>query len=201
MEDHQHIKELQNGNEKALQFLYEQYAEGIYNTILGFVKNQEDAEELLQDVFVIVYDKAVNFKFDSAVSTWMYRIAVNKSLDFLRKKKAQKRFGIFTAIYRKDETEPRSELVEAMHPGIKQEQKEEAQLLFKLIDDLSEKQRVAFTLTQIDGRPQEEVAEIMETSRKAIESLVKRAKENLKKSLINHYPERGNAKINTSKKI
>ncbi len=201
MEDHQYIKELQNGNEKALQFLYEQYAEGIYNTILGFVKNQEDAEELLQDVFVIVYDKAVNFKFDSAVSTWMYRIAVNKSLDFLRKKKAQKRFGIFTAIYRKDETEPRSELVEVMHPGIKQEQKEESLLLFKLIDELSMKQKVAFTLTQIDGRPQEEVAEIMETTRKAIESLVKRAKENLKKSLINHYPERGKAKKNTSKKI
>lgn len=201
MEDRQHIKDLQKGNEKALQFLYEQYAEGIYNTILGFVKSQEDAEELLQDVFVIVYDKAADFNFESAVNTWMYRIAVNKSLDFLRKKKAQKRFGIFTSIYRKDESEVRSELVEVVHPGIQQEQKEEAQLLFKLIDGLSEKQKVAFTLTQIEGRTQEEVAKIMDTSRKAVESLVKRAKENLKKSLINHYPERGKMQINTSKKI
>ncbi len=190
LEDYYHIKELQKGNENALKPLYEKHSTNIFNVILGFVKVTEDAEEILQDVFVIVFDKSADFQFYSAVNTWMYRIAVNKSLDFLRKKKAQKRFGFFTAIYKKDEIEPRAELLEPMHPGIQQEQKEEMILLYSLIDQLTEKQKVAFVLTQLDGRAQNEVAEIMEISRKAVESLVKRAKENLKKSLIHYYPER-----------
>ena len=191
MEDHQYIKEIQEGKERALRLLYEKYSIQIFNTILTFVKQKESAEELLQDVFITVYDKAYDFKFNSAVSTWIYKIAINKSLDFLRKKKAKKRFGIFTAIYRKEETEPRPELVEKTNPGIQQEQKEEAKLLLKLINNLPEKQKVAFILTQVDGKTQKEVAEIMDISRKAVESLIRRAKDNLKKTLILHYPERG----------
>lgn len=191
MEDNECIKELIIGSRAALQILYKRHSDRIFNTIIGFVKNKEDAEEVLQDVFVAVFKDAKKFQFNSAVSTWMYRIAVNKSLDFIRKGKAQKRFGIFTNIYRKGEDEPRAELVEIIHPGIQQEQKEEAILLFRHIDLLSENQKVAFVLTQIEGYPQKEVAEIMNLSRKSIESLVKRAKDNLKESLLKYYPERG----------
>jgi RNA polymerase sigma-70 factor (ECF subfamily) len=81
--------------------------------------------------------------------------------------------------------------VDFAHPGVKLENQEDAKLLFKVIDGLSENQKTAFILTQIEDLPQQEVAEIMKITRKAVESLVQRSKANLKKNLANQYPDRG----------
>jgi RNA polymerase sigma-70 factor (ECF subfamily) len=74
---------------------------------------------------------------------------------------------------------------------VKLENQEEAKILFQVIDSLSENQKTAFILTQIEDLPQQEVAEIMKITRKAVESLVQRAKANLKKELEKKYPNRG----------
>ncbi|MEP1034781.1 RNA polymerase sigma factor [Ekhidna sp.] len=185
------LKSIAHGSEQALEKVYNHYCDKVYNTILSYTKNSEDADELLQDVFVTVYKTAKSFKFNSSISTWIYRIAVNKSLDFLRKKNSQKRKGFFTSLYVKDSAEVKYESTDFVHPGVKLENKEEAKLLFRTIDKLSENQKTAFILTQIEGLPQMEVADIMKQSRKSVESLVQRAKANLKKELEKFYPERG----------
>lgn len=59
----------------------------MYNTALGYLKNVEEAEEVTQDVFVTIFSKAKTFKGKSKVSTWIYRIAINKSLNLINKKK------------------------------------------------------------------------------------------------------------------
>lgn len=179
------------GSQYALQQLYEAYSSKVYNTIISYTKNEEDAEELLQDVFVTVFNTSSKFRFDSKVSTWVYRIAVNKSLDFLRKKKSVKRQGIFTSLYKKGTSEVIIEPVDFVHPGVKMENAENAKLLFRVIGELSENQKTAFILTQLEGLPQKEAAEIMKVSTKSVESLVQRAKSNLKKSLEKYFPERG----------
>ncbi|MFT6895513.1 MAG: RNA polymerase sigma factor (sigma-70 family), partial [Algoriphagus sp.] len=171
--------------------LYDRYSAKVYNTLLSYTKNAEDAEELLQDVFLTIYNSAASYRSESKVSTWVYRVSVNKSLDFLRKKNSQKRFGIFSSLYRKDSVEILYESVDFAHPGVKLENQEDAKLLFKVIDGLSENQKTAFILTQIEDLPQQEVAEIMKITRKAVESLVQRSKANLKKNLANQYPDRG----------
>lgn len=185
------IEAIINGDQTAFEQLYNTYSDRIYNTIISYTKNEEDAQEVLQDVFVTVYRTAKNFKFQSSAGTWVYRIAVNKSLDFLRNKKATKRFGVFKSIYKKDTGELEYEETDFIHPGVKLENKEGSKYLFKAIDALSENQQTAFILTQIEGLPQKEVAEIMKTSSKSVESLIQRAKANLRVELKKYYPERG----------
>jgi len=193
------ILAIAQGSEAALEQLYNHYCDRVFNTLISYTKNEEDADELLQDVFVTIYNTASGFQFNSSVSTWVYRIAVNKSLDFLRKKNSKKRSGIFTSLYVKDSTEVKHEPTDFVHPGVKLENKENAKLLFEAIDVLPENQKTAFILTQVEGLPQKEAAEIMNQSRKGVESLVQRAKSNLKQELEKYFPERGKAKNITSK--
>ncbi|MEO9870758.1 RNA polymerase sigma factor [Ekhidna sp.] len=193
------IKSIAKGDEYALEKLYNEYSSKIYNTAIGYTKSVEDAEEVLQDVFVTIFSTASKFRFDAKVSTWIYRIAVNKSLDFLRKKSSQKRQGIFTSIFKSGTTEILHESVDFVHPGVKLENQENAKLLFSVIDGLAENQKTAFILTQMEGLPQNEVAEIMKISRKAVESLLQRAKSNLRVALEKYYPERGKHFKNTTK--
>ncbi|TRX49028.1 RNA polymerase sigma factor [Fulvivirga sp. M361] len=192
------LKSIALGSEEALEQLYNHYGDRVYNTIISYTKNAEDSEELLHDVFITIYNTARTFQFNSSVSTWIYRITVNKSLDFLRKQKSQKRQGILTSLYVKDTSEIKYESADFVHPGVKLENKEDAKLLFRAIDTLSEHQKTAFILTQIEGLPQKEVAEIMNQTRKSVESLVQRAKVNLRKELEKYYPERGKSKNITS---
>ena len=93
------IKSIALGDELALKELYDAFSDRVFNTLISYTKNEEDADELLQDVFVTIFNMAGSFQFNSSVSTWIYRIAINKSLDFLRKKNSQKRKGFFTSLY------------------------------------------------------------------------------------------------------
>ncbi|MEQ8416649.1 MAG: RNA polymerase sigma factor [Imperialibacter sp.] len=193
------LQAIAQGSEAALEQLYNHYADRVYNTLISYTRNAEDAEELLQDVFVTIFNTASGFQFNSSVGTWVYRIAVNKSLDFLRKQNSQKRKGVFASLYVKDSAEIKYESADFVHPGIQLENRENAKLLFQAIDTLPESQKTAYILTQIEGLPQKEAAEIMNQSAKSVESLVQRAKSNLKNELEKYFPERGKTKNSTSK--
>ncbi|MGL5123500.1 MAG: RNA polymerase sigma factor [Fusobacteriaceae bacterium] len=67
--------------------IFEQYFDKIYYKILGSVKNSEDAEDIAQEVFMSVYKNLKSFRSDSNIYTWIYKIAINKTYDFFRKKK------------------------------------------------------------------------------------------------------------------
>ncbi|MEQ9100078.1 MAG: RNA polymerase sigma factor [Imperialibacter sp.] len=193
------LQAIAQGSEAALEQLYNHYADRVYNTLISYTRNAEDAEELLQDVFVTIFNTASGFQFNSSVGTWVYRIAVNKSLDFLRKQNSQKRKGVFASLYVKDSAEIKYESADFVHPGIQLENRENAKLLFRAIDTLPESQKTAYILTQVEGLPQKEAAEIMNQSAKSVESLVQRAKSNLKNELEKYFPERGKTKNSTSK--
>lgn len=77
------------------------------------------------------------------------------------------------------------------HPGIISENKEKAAVLFKAIESLPEKQRIAFTLIKVQGMNYEEACEIMQQNIKAVESLITRAKTNLQKTLESYYNKKG----------
>jgi RNA polymerase sigma factor (sigma-70 family) len=192
------IKEIAEGDQGSLEALYRQYSEVVYNTLISYTKNAEDAEELLQDVFISVFDTAHKFRFDSSVSTWIYRVTVNKALDFLRKKNAAKRKSTFSSLYRKDSAELQYDQSDFDHPGVQMENIEDARYLFHAVSGLSDNQKTVFILTQIEKLPQQEVAEIMKITRKAVESLLQRAKANLKLILEKHYPERVKSKTTAS---
>jgi RNA polymerase sigma-70 factor (ECF subfamily) len=156
----------------------------VYNLALSFLQNTEDAEDITQEVFIEVYNSFYKFNGNSTISTWIYRITVNKALDFIRKKKRKKRFSIINRLFATEEFDIESnQIAHFDHPGVLMEQKENARLIFKLIDELKENQKTAFILFHLEDLSQKQIAEIMGISTKAVELLVRRAKLKLKEKL------------------
>ena len=73
-------------NQERFQILYNQYKVLVYNVALHYLQNTQDAEEITQDVFIQVYNSLENFNEKSSLKTWIYRISINKSLDFIKHK-------------------------------------------------------------------------------------------------------------------
>jgi RNA polymerase sigma-70 factor (ECF subfamily) len=167
-----------------LRELYDTHSKRVFNTVLSIVQNTGDAEEITQDVFLHIHRSIHKFKGESSITTWIYRIAVNHSVDFLRYKRRKKRWAIFV----RDDTPP--DVPDFHHPGVALEQKENAAILFKAIDRLPDSQKTAIVLSLVEELPQKEIAEIMRSSVGAVESLIQRAKSNLRKELENFYPDR-----------
>lgn len=86
------IASLIDGDREAYRHLIESYQENIIRVCKGFTGNQEDAEDLAQDVFIQLYKSASSLRGEARLSTWLYRVAVNKSLNYLRSAKARKTF-------------------------------------------------------------------------------------------------------------
>ncbi len=178
------ISRVSQGDRSVFSEIVEQWQKMVYNTALSIVQLEADAEDITQDVFIDVFEKLDKFRGESQLSTWIYRITVNRSLDFEKKKKRQKNGGLLKQIFSvKAEDEP----VNFNHPGVLLDNKEKAAALFKALKKLPESQRVAFTLHKVEGLPYQEVADIMQTSLYAVESLMVRAKAGLKKLLESYY--------------
>lgn len=170
--------------EAQFKSVYDEFKQLVYNLALSYVQNTEDAQDITQEVFVKVfqhYDK--HNPAAASIKTWIYRITINHSLDFLRSKKTKKRLGFITSLFQKESGEPISDAAHFDHPGVVAEDKEELGYLFAAINELPENQKTALILTRIEDRPQKEVAEIMNTSVKAVEALLQRAKQALTKKL------------------
>ncbi len=171
---------LRQGDEKAFDYLVQNHQVRVYNVCLGLLGNAEDAEDTAQEVFVEVFRSVSGFKAESKLSTWIYRIATSKSLDLMRSRKRKKRFAFISSLYGAGSNTPRMEHPDFIHPGIQLENKEMAGHLLKAIEQLPENQKVAFTLHKIEGLSYQETGEVMETSLSSVESLLLRAKQNIK---------------------
>lgn len=177
---------LQQGDESAFKKLVDEWQNMVYNTAISIVQNEDDADDITQEVFIQVYQSVSSFKGESKFSTWLYRVTVSKALDHEKKKKRKKRFGFVQSLFGGD-GEEQVHAVEFNHPGVQMEKKEKASELFNALKKLPDKQRIAFTLHKLEGQSYQEVAEIMNTSLYAVESLMSRAKINLKKELNSYY--------------
>jgi len=187
LNDNQIIPQLKEGNEMAFKELVDTFQEKVLNTCLGFVPNKHDAEDIVQDVFIEVFRSIGKFRGDSKLSTWIYRISTTKCLEHIRAKKRQKRKSFFQSLIGMHENADRIKVYDFNHPGVLLENQERAKVLYEAIEKLPENQRVAFTLHKLEGLSYQEITEIMETSLSSVESLMFRAKKNLKKSLGDFY--------------
>jgi RNA polymerase sigma factor (sigma-70 family) len=180
------IQQLREGDELAFKSLVTNYQDLVFNTALGIVQNSEDAEDVAQEVFIQVYRSIDQFKGDARLSTWIYRITTTKALDHIRSRKRKKRFAFITSLFG-----PNDELVhdpvDFQHPGVALDRKEQAALLFQMIAQLPENQKVAFTLHKTEELSYQEIADVMQLSVSAVESLLFRARQNLRKLLEKYY--------------
>ncbi len=177
------IQNLKQQNEEAFSVLVKQYQDQVVNTCFGFVHDKEDARDLAQEVFVEVYHSIRKFREESGLGTWLYRIAVNKSLDFILRKNRKKRFGIHMRVGKLDATDQVDLAARVDNPHAQLEEKERFVLLREAIARLPKNQRIAITLQKFEECPSAKIAEIMNTSVAAVESLLHRAKANLYQQL------------------
>ena len=185
MEERDLINLLKQRDRDAFKKVVEAWQDMVFNTALGILQNEEDAEDTAQEVFIQVFESIDTFKEEAKLSTWIYRITVSKSLDHIRKKKAKKRLSFLKSLFKED-----GEVIEPpdfLHPGIKLENKENAKALFKAMEKLPATQKTAFVLNKMEGLSYQEVGEIMEISASAVDSLLQRGRQNLKKDLKTQF--------------
>jgi len=180
-DDHDILRQIAEGDGHAFDLLYEKYSLYVYNLTLNYLQNSIWAEEATQETFIKVYRSAHNFKFQSSVKTWLYRITINNCINFQKKENKKRSLPLM------DDSQ---EVKHFDHPGVILENKERTQLLFAAIEKLSSNQKASFILAYIDQMPQREIADVMELSVKAVESLLQRAKSNLRNILKEMYFER-----------
>lgn len=186
MNERELISLLKKKDREAFKIIVETWQDMVYNTALGILQNEGDAEDTAQEVFIEVYESISSFKEESKFSTWLYRITVSKSMDHIRKKKRKKRFAFIQSLYGKNDG-AMIEPPDFFHPGVSLENKENASALFKAIEKLSSNQKLAFVLSKIEGLSYIEIGEIMKLSDSAVDALLQRAKKNLQASLKEYY--------------
>ena len=167
----------------TFQEIYIQFNKSIFNLCLNYLQNKEDAEEVTQDTFVAVHTSLHSFKENSQLSTWIYRITINQCLDFIKAKKRKKRFAIFIELFKQNNEEINHGSSSFDHPGVLLEQKETISRIFSCINKLPNFQKTALILSKLENKSQKEIAEIMNSTPKAVESLIQRAKKNLSEKL------------------
>ncbi|GGG59071.1 RNA polymerase sigma factor [Bizionia arctica] len=188
MTENDFIENLKNKRQDAYGMLIENFQNKVFATCLSFVPNREDAEDIAQEVFIEVFNSIHKFKGDSKLSTWIYKITTNKCLEFIRKRNTKKRFAFLQSITGNgmplDKT---NYFTEMNHPGIQLENKETSETLYYAINKLPETQKVVYTLHKIDCLSYQEISDVIDKSVSSVESLMFRAKNNLKKLLYNYY--------------
>ncbi len=177
------IEQLQKGNENAFRQLVDEYQQMVFRTCLGIVHDTEDADDIAQEVFIEAYQSIYKFRANSKISTWLYRIAVNKSLNFLR---ANKRKRLFQSI-NKSTPEIPDDNNNLGQPHEKMLEQQRKKIMDNAIDSLPKNQRTAFVLNKVEELSYKEISEIMELSISSVESLLFRAKKNLQKKLLACY--------------
>jgi RNA polymerase sigma-70 factor (ECF subfamily) len=170
-----------DGDQEAFRIFVDAHKNKVLRICFGFVRNREEAEDIAQEVFFKVYRGASGFRGRSAVSTWLYRITVNCSLNHIRKAKSKAWPAWTNPSVGADELDYIAGSDEPADLAL--ERHERRKLLRDALDKLPHNQRTAFTLHGIEGLSYEEISRIMDCSLSAVESRIHRAKLNLKKHL------------------
>jgi len=178
---------LKSGNQDAFKECVETFQEKVLNTCYHFLHDRLDAEDISQEVFLEVHRSIKYFREEAQLSTWVYRIAVNKSLDFLRKRNRKKRFANIISLFSVKGHETDILIKDRRTPLSNIEQKERIRILDQAIDRLPENQKIVIVLRRFEGLSNKEIAYIMDTSVSAVDSLFHRAKTKLYNNLYKYF--------------
>jgi RNA polymerase sigma-70 factor (ECF subfamily) len=175
MNEKEIIREILKGNTDKFSYFVEKYENQIFNLCLSIVKNKDDALDLTQEAFLLAYKNLKNFKGKSSFSTWIYRIAYNLSINFVKRK------GEFLTILDRDEEDLEFQIEDKTSSIWEEIEKEER---MKIIEDclnkLKDSDRVIIELREIENLSYEEISEILSLPIGTIKSRLFRAREHLK---------------------
>lgn len=187
MTDQELVKAIGNGNRQASRELVMVYQPLVFSVIRHFSQHEADLEDMAQEVFLEVFRSLKSFRNDSSLATWIYRIAFTRGLNQVRKNKRRWFFERPETSFGTDEMERTPEAINEQDASVPFQNQEREKVLKLALSRLPDTQRIAFILSKYEGKSNQQIAEIMDTSIKAVESLQHRAKQSLRKLLSSYY--------------
>lgn len=160
------------------QIFFETEKDKVYSLCYRYLQQQQEAEDAVQEIFVKVYFKKDKFREEAQITTWLYRITVNHCLDLLKSKKRKHYFSQLSHFFSAE-----TDKIPDQNNSKSLEEKQGLAKLHNQLNRLPEKQLTVIVLNKLEGIPLTKVAEIMNTSYKAAESLLQRGKQNLQKMM------------------
>lgn len=172
-------------NKISIEKIVDDYYQKIYKLSFFYLKDKQESEEITQDIFLKVIKKLSTFKGQANIYTWIYRIASNTLINYLKRKKLVRFLSLDTISIKGEHLNDLSELDPVIHLEINETKNTQIEQLEKAINLLSNKEKKAFYLFFYNNLKQKEIAQIMKTSKSAVESLIHKAKKKIKKNLKN----------------
>lgn len=185
MDEKRIIADAAEGDQEAFRQLVEVYQDRVFGHVLSMVSRRDVAEDLTQEIFVKAFFALPRFKRDSAFFTWIYRIASNHCLDFLRKKR-----GIEQPLDAPLGDEESFSLADTLAAPVRERPEagvENEAALASLLDELDPEQKLILVLRELEGYSYEELTEMMECPLNTVKSRLNRAREALKALYVQKY--------------
>ncbi len=187
MDDKLLIKGIIRNHDPSFRALIEKYKRLIFGSAYRIVRNTSDAEDICQEVFLEVFKSIHKLRNEDDLSGWLFKIAKNKSISLLRKRNPAKAYTAedihcsitqnkINKIYPEEDT-----------PAMLMENDEARLVMFQAIDCLPDKQKRVLLMHKFEDYSQKEICEALNLSQASVESLIYRAKSNLRKSLYSYF--------------
>lgn len=191
MEDNQLIHGILSKDPEVLEYLVKNHQDKIYRLCLQYVHNDEEAQDIVQEVFITVIEKIENFRGESKFSTWLYSVTVFTAIGYLRKKQRKKEssFDELTLNNQEKEVSQKDVLSNDPLPEDSTLQKEARMILYQAIDELPLDYKTVFILKELEGLSIKEIQQSVPLSEPAIKTRLHRARLHLRSKLSGYFPE------------
>jgi len=166
------IKQAAQGDARAFEAIYRSFSSLVYNVSFRILGNQQDAQEVTQDVFINIHRKLSIFRFDSSLKTWIYRITVNTSINYGKKRTREKK----QTLPLDEQWQLTANIDEADEPMNKEFNKT---VIEKLLNSLNADQRACLVLRSVEGLSYQEISEALNININTVRTRIKRAREAL----------------------
>ena len=180
-EDTQWIEHSLSGVREAFDCLVRKYQNRLYNGMVHFLRDETEAEDVVQESFVLAYTRLSKFRGQSSFYTWLYRIAINAAISRGRKKRP--RVSLERDLGDAGVGMPGHD----PQPGARIDEQERADQLQAALGRLSEEHRLVLVLRELDGMGYEDIAQILDTPVGTVRSRLHRARHQLKEELATYF--------------
>jgi RNA polymerase sigma-70 factor (ECF subfamily) len=176
------IERALGGDQKAYRLLTEKHQEAVYHIVFKIVRDSEAASDLVQETFMKAFASLSSYRSEFRFSTWLYNIAANSSIDYLRKRRINL-LSLDKELETKDGTIGFEVADYSFHPGLTLERKEQRFSIEQAIEALPEKYRQVIVYRHKDDKSYEEIADLLGIPVGTVKARIFRARELLKKKL------------------
>jgi RNA polymerase sigma factor (sigma-70 family) len=185
-DDLQLVEQAQQGSLSAYDALVKRYQERVYATVYHMTANHEDTNDLVQETFIKAYQALHSFKGDASFYTWLYRIAVNKTINFLKQRRAHAQLSLNDLDLNAESDPDLVALISEKTPRRDAGLSELQEKLNAALQKLSEPHRLVVTLHDVQGLSHEEIGEIMDCNVGTVRSRLFYARQQLQAWLADY---------------